>query len=147
MVGLGGQPAPDPVERLARIPQEAPDRHHDHSGRRHPQGQRRVSPIPELGQLPKWAGGITAKGARSMNAEETPPATQAWRAEPHLGGLYRLYLDGAPGYATALVDRGLPRAQQLEALAALDWVPAHPLSTVYDKTMAGNLPVAWVKGS
>ena len=83
----------------------------------------------------------------SSPGQDTHSPTQEWRAEPDLGGLYRLYLDGAPGYATALVDRGMSRAQQLEALATLDWVPAHPLSTVYDKTMAGNLPDPWVKAS
>lgn len=34
-------------------------------------------------------------------------ATQTWQGQPCLGGLYRLYLDGEPGYATALVDRNL----------------------------------------
>jgi hypothetical protein len=70
-----------------------------------------------------------------------------WRLEPSLGGLYRLFLDGEPGYATALVDRNLSRSEQLQALGELDWIPAHPLSAIFEKTMAGQMSAPWTKGA
>lgn len=82
-----------------------------------------------------------------VETADTSPAIQTWRVEPALGNLYRLHLDEQPGYATALVDRNLPRAEQLNALGELDWVPANPLSTIYDKTMAGQMAAPWTKGS
>ena len=82
-----------------------------------------------------------------METTDTSQATQEWRVQPSLGDLYRLYLDGQPGYATAVVDRNRARAEQLEALAQLDWGPANPLSTIYEQTMAGQMPAPWTRGS
>jgi hypothetical protein len=77
---------------------------------------------------------------------ETEPS-QTWHPEESLAGLYRLYLDGQRGYATALVDRSKSRAEQIEALGALDWPPAQPLSAIYDRTVAATLPKPYIRKS
>ena len=84
------------------------------------------------------AAANAAQQATSASPEDERGRT--WVKDSSLGGLYRLHLDGAPASATALVDRELPRGEQMRALASLDWPPPRQLSAIFDATEHGMMP-------
>ena len=76
----------------------------------------------------------------SQEGGDASGQTGTWVLDPALGGLFVLYLDGKPMATTALVDRGAPRREQMEALAKLDWVPPQQMKQVYEATVQGHMP-------
>jgi hypothetical protein len=83
----------------------------------------------EANQTPSLVGAIASGSGVSSHFEfvqpDGPPLGQGyrWIADPGLGGVYRLERMGEPTTATSLVDRELPRGEQLSALDAIDWAP------------------------
>lgn len=90
------------------------------------------------------AAAKAAEQAASAGPADEPE--RSWLPDDRLGGLYRLYLDGAPASATALVDRELPRGEQMRALACLDWPPPRQLSAVFRATEHGSMPKPFLAG-
>lgn len=76
----------------------------------------------------------------SQSDSQSAAPTIAWVPEPALGGLFILHLDGKPTTATALVDRGASRRDQMEALAHLDWAPPLQMKQIFEATMQDRMP-------
>ena len=64
-----------------------------------------------------------------------------WRHDEASGGLYVLYADGVRTPRTALVDRNAPRAEQLDQVNSLDWLPDYNLSRYFERIVTGSRPV------
>lgn len=97
-----------------------------------PGGGKRSSEVEgrfETNQTPSFVEAIRNGSGVSSRFEfvkpDGPPLGQGyrWIADPGLGGVYRLERKGEPTTATFLVDRELPRDQQLAALDAVGWAP------------------------
>lgn len=98
-----------------------------------PSGGKRSSEVEgrlQTDQTPSFVEAIRNGSGVSSRFEfvkaDGPPLGQGyrWIADPGLGGVYRLERSGELTTATSLVDRELPREQQLAALDAIDWAPA-----------------------
>lgn len=63
-----------------------------------------------------------------------------WIADPGLGGVFRLERKGESTTATSLVDRELPRDEQLAALDEIDWAPPAMVDWVRKRIEEENEP-------
>lgn len=97
-----------------------------------PGGGKRSSEVEgrlEMNRTPSFVDGIRNGSAVSSRFEfvkpDGPPLGQGyrWISDPGLGGVYRLERNGELTTATFLVDRELPRDEQLAALDAIGWAP------------------------
>ncbi len=98
----------------------------------HPSGGNRSSEVEgrlQIDQATSFVEAIRSGSGVSSRFEFVKPDGPAfgqgyrWIADPGLGGVYRLERKGEPTTATFLVDRELPRDEQLTALDAIDWAP------------------------
>jgi hypothetical protein len=114
-----------------------------------PGGGKRSSEVEgrfETNQTPSFVGAIRDGSGASSRFEfvkpDGPPLGQGyrWVADPGLGGVYRLERKGEPTTATFLVDRELPRDEQLAALDAIDWAPRAMVDWVRKRIEDENEP-------
>jgi hypothetical protein len=66
-----------------------------------------------------------------------------WVQDAGLGGIYRLERKGEPTTATFLVDRELPKSEQMAALDKLDWAPRDMVEWVIRRVDDDALPVLY----
>jgi hypothetical protein len=114
-----------------------------------PGGGKRSSEVEgrfETNQTPSFVEAIRNGSGVSSRFEfvkpDGPPLGQGyrWIADPGLGGVYRLERKGQPTTATFLVDRELPRDEQLAALDAIDWAPRAMVDWVRKRVEDENEP-------
>lgn len=117
-----------------------------------PGGGKRSSEVEgrlQTDQTPSFVEAI-GKGASAISRfafvkPDGPPLGRGyrWIAEPGLGGVYRLERSDELTTATALVDRELPRDQQLAALDAIDWAPRAMVDWVRKRVEDAAEPKLW----
>jgi hypothetical protein len=114
-----------------------------------PGGGKRSSEVEgrfETKQTPSFVEAIRNGSGVSSRFEfvksDGPPLGQGyrWIPDPGLGGVYRLERKGEPTTATFLVDRELPRDEQLAALDAIDWAPRTMVDWVRKRVEDENEP-------
>lgn len=114
-----------------------------------PSGGKRSSEVEgrfETNQTPSFVEAIRNGSGVSSRFEfvkpDGPPLGQGyrWISEPGLGGVYRLERKGEPTTATFLVDRELPRDEQLAALDAIGWAPRTMVDWVRKRVEDENEP-------
>lgn len=97
-----------------------------------PSGGKRSSEVEgrfETNQTPSFVEAIRNGSGVSSRFEfvkpDGPPLGRGyrWISDPGLGGVYRLERKGEPTTETFLVDRELPRDEQLAALDKIGWAP------------------------
>jgi hypothetical protein len=120
-----------------------------------PGGGKRSSEVEgrfETDQTPSFVEAIRNGSGVSSRFEfvkpDGPPLGQGyrWIADPGLGGVYRLERKGEPTTATCLVDRELPKDEQLAALDAIDWAPRATVDWVRKRIEDGAEPKLWRPG-
>jgi hypothetical protein len=114
-----------------------------------PSGGKRSSEVEgrfEMNQTPSFVEAIRNGSGISSRFEfvkpDGPPLGQGyrWIVDPGLGGLYRLERKGEFTTATSIVDRELPRDEQLAALDTIDWVPRTIMDWVRKRIADENEP-------
>jgi hypothetical protein len=114
-----------------------------------PAGRKRSSEVEgrfETNQTSSFVEAIRNGSGVSSRFEfvkpDGPPLGQGyrWIADPGLGGVYRLERKGEPTTATFLVDRELPKDEQLAALDAIDWAPRAMVDWVRKRVEDENEP-------
>jgi hypothetical protein len=114
-----------------------------------PSGGKRSSEVEgrfETNQSPSFVAAIRAgSGLRSrfeFVKPDGPPLGQGyrWIPDPGIGGVYRLERKGEPTTATFLVDRELPRGQQLAELDKIGWAPRAMVDWVRQRLENENEP-------
>lgn len=114
-----------------------------------PGGGKRSSEVEgrfQMNQTPSFVEAIrNGSGVRSgfeFVKPDGPPLGQGyrWISDPGLGGVYRLERNGEPTTATFLVDRELPRDEQLVALDEIGWAPRAMIDWVRKRVEEGNEP-------
>lgn len=114
-----------------------------------PGGGKRSSEVEgrfETNQTPSFVEAIRNGSGVTSHFEfvkpDGPPLGQGyrWIADPGLGGVYRLERKGEPTTATFLVDRELPRDEQLAALDAIGWAPRAMVDWVRKRVEDENEP-------
>ena len=114
-----------------------------------PSGGKRSTEVEgrfETNQTPSFVEAIRNGAGVSSRFEfvkpDGPPLGQGyrWMSDPGLGGVYRLERKGEPTTATFLVDRELPKDQQLAALDEIDWAPRAMVDWVRKRVEDENEP-------
>jgi hypothetical protein len=114
-----------------------------------PGGGKRSSEVEgrfETNQTPSFVEAIRNGSGVSSRFQfvkpDGPPLGQGycWISDPGLGGVYRLERKGEPTTATFLVDRALPRNEQLAALDAIGWAPRAMVDWVRKRVEDENEP-------
>ena len=100
----------------------------------------------ETNQTPSFVGAIRGGSGVSSRFEfvkpDGPPLGQGyrWISDPGLGGVYRLERKGEQTTATFLVDRELPRGEQIGALDEIGWAPRAMVDWVRKRIEEENEP-------